>query len=83
VSTSSVAQAKAGLTGLINRARAGESVMISRTGEPTVGARPAAPAPSTTAVAARERPISDRVELRAGARTPVERLNMIYDKPVG
>ena len=81
MSTYSVADAKAGLPGLINRALAGEEVIITRHGKPVVELRPAVqPAPKAT-TAALERLLSHRVKLPPGAPTSVELLNMIYDEP--
>ncbi len=83
MSAYSVAEAKAGLPGLINRALAGEEVVITRHGKPTVELRPAkaaAPAPANLA-AAHERLLAGRVKLPAGAPTSVELLNLIYDDP--
>jgi len=76
----SVAEAKLGLPGLINRALAGEEVIITRHGKPMVELRPATPAVSAGALAAaHERLLSGVVKLPAGAPTSVELLNMIYD----
>jgi prevent-host-death family protein len=82
MSTYSVAEAKAGLTGLINRALSGEEVIITRHGKPMVELRPATTAPAnTTVTAAHERLLAGRVKLPAGAPTSVELLNLIYDEP--
>ncbi len=81
MTTYSVAEAKAVLPSLINRALSGEEVIITRHGKPMVELRPAAPTPSTVAVsAAHERLLSGRIKLPAGAPTSVELLNMIYDE---
>jgi prevent-host-death family protein len=81
MSTYSVADAKAALPSLINRALAGEEVIITRHGRPVAELRPAAaPIPAGRA-AALARLLSHRVEPPPGAPTSVELLNMIYDEP--
>jgi antitoxin (DNA-binding transcriptional repressor) of toxin-antitoxin stability system len=80
MTTYSVAEAKAGLPSLINRALAGEEVIIARHGKPMVELRPARIAPPTPSLgAAHERLLSGRVRLPAGAPTSVELLNMIHE----
>ncbi len=82
MSTYSVAEAKAGLPGLINRALSGEEVIITRHGKPMVELRPATPvASATTLAAAHERLLSGRIRTREGAPTSVALLDMIYDEP--
>lgn len=44
----SVSEARSGLPGLIDRAQAGERVVITRHGEPVAELRPALPGASTT-----------------------------------
>ena len=80
MSSYSVADAKAGLPSLINRALAGEEVIITRHGKPVVELRPTtAPAPAATV--SHDWFLSRRVKLAPGAPTSVELLNMIYDEP--
>ena len=82
MSTYSVADAKAGLPGLINRALAGEEVIITRHGKPVVELRPATvPAPASKL--SHDWYFSRRVTPAPGAPTSVELLNMIYDEPDG
>ncbi len=76
----SVADAKAGLPSLINRALAGEEVIITRHGKPVVELRPVAVS-APTATASHDWFFSRRVKLAPGAPTSVELLNMIYDEP--
>jgi prevent-host-death family protein len=83
LSSYSVADAKATLPTLINRALAGEEVIITRHGKPVAELRPtprAVPDREQAAVAhARLR--ARRVDLGPGTPTSVELLNMIYDAP--
>ena len=81
MSTYSVAAAKTGLPGLINRAMAGEEVIISRHGKPMVELRPAKAAHAPANTAAHERLLSGRAVLSGPAPTSVELLNLIYDEP--
>ncbi len=84
MTTYSVADAKAGLPRLINRALAGEEVVITRHGKPVVELRPAAAKPDPRASrAALERLIAGRVTLPHGAPNAVELLNLIYDETNG
>lgn len=83
MSTYSVVDAKSGLPSLINRALAGEEVIITRHGKPVVELRPAvaaksAPGERSTAFA---RLRAHRIRLPPGAPTSVALLNMIYDEP--
>jgi prevent-host-death family protein len=80
MSTYSVADAKAGLPGLINRALAGEEVIITRHGKPVVELRPTA-VPGPAGTVSHDWFLSRRVKLAPGAPTSVELLNMIYDEP--
>ncbi|MDB5479760.1 MAG: prevent-host-death family protein [Caulobacteraceae bacterium] len=80
MSTYSVADAKAGLRCLINRALAGEEVIITRHGKPVVELRPTT-VPSPAATGSHDWFLSRRVKLAPGAPTSVELLNMIYDEP--
>jgi prevent-host-death family protein len=80
MSSYSVADAKAGLPNLINRALAGEEVIITRHGKPVVELRPTA-APSPAAGGSHDWFLSRRVKLAPGAPTSVELLNLIYDDP--
>jgi len=83
MSAYSVADAKNGLPGLIDRALAGEEVVITRHGKPVVELRPtlgvAADRPVGTA--AHERLIAGRVRLKGAPITSVELLNQMYDEP--
>ncbi len=83
MSTYSVAEAKSSLPSLINRAMAGEEVVITRHGKPVVELRPTVAAMSApeerSAAFARLR--ARRIRLAPGAPTSVELLNMIYDEP--
>jgi prevent-host-death family protein len=83
MSTYSVADAKASLPSLINRALAGEEVIITRHGKPVAELRPA-PAPSSPMPdGSLEWFLSRRIKLPPGAPNSVELLNMIYDDPEG
>ncbi len=79
----SVAAAKAGLPRLIDQAMAGEEVIITRHGKPTVELRPAIVPRPETAVAAYQRLRAARVKAPPGAPTSVELLNLIYDEAGG
>jgi prevent-host-death family protein len=84
MSTYSVAAAKAGLPDLINRAMAGEEVIITRHGKPVAEIRPAPiapPASPASRAAMFEWLASRRLKLPEGAPNSVELLNMIYDEP--
>jgi prevent-host-death family protein len=84
MSTYSVAEAKAHLPGLINRALAGEEVLITRHGKPVAelkaAAQPGAGDPAERA-AALERFLAGMLHVPPGTPTSVELLNMIYDEP--
>ncbi|MGH7025293.1 MAG: type II toxin-antitoxin system Phd/YefM family antitoxin, partial [Caulobacteraceae bacterium] len=81
----SVADAKATLPRLIDRAAAGEEVVITRHGKPVAEIRPvtaAGTAPSREArAAAVEWLRARRLKLDRPGPTSVELLNMIYDDP--
>ena len=79
----SVADAKAGLPALINRALAGEEVIITRHGKPVVELRPASAPDTAGKAAALERLLAHRVKPAPGTPTSVELLNLIYDEPNG
>jgi len=81
VSAYSVANAKAGLPGLIDKALAGEEVIITRHGKPVAELRPARTSVPTTNSAAYERLRANRATLPPGSPNSVELLNMIYDEP--
>jgi prevent-host-death family protein len=85
MTTYSVADAKASLPRLIDRAMAGEEVIISRHGKPVAELRPARAALPTASPKARaafyEWLAARRAIPRAGAPTSVELLDMIYDEP--
>jgi prevent-host-death family protein len=76
----SVADAKAGLPRLIDKAMAGEEVIITRHGKPMVELKPATVAPPSKP-ASYEWLASRRIKPTPGAPTSVELLNMIYDEP--
>jgi len=81
MSSYSVADAKAGLPRLINRAMAGEEVVITRHGKPVAELRPTRRHDPKAAKAALERLLAARVTLPPGAPNSVELLNLIYDEP--
>jgi antitoxin (DNA-binding transcriptional repressor) of toxin-antitoxin stability system len=81
MSTHSVADAKAGLTSLINRAIAGEEVIITRHGKPVVELRATSASAAPGRAAALARLLAQRVTPPAGAPTSVELLDAIYDEP--
>jgi prevent-host-death family protein len=83
MSAYSVADAKATLPALINRALAGEEVIITRHGKPVAELRPAPTAlpDPKRAAAAYARLRARRLNLGPGTPTSVELLNMIYDDP--
>lgn len=84
MSTYSVAEAKSGLPGLINRALAGEEVIITRHGKPVVELRRtpvSSPAPAGAA-AFYDWLKGRRSTLKEGhAMTSVQLLDLIYDEP--
>jgi len=77
----SVADAKAGLPRLINRALAGEEVVITRHGKPVAELRPTAAPGPTAGGASHDWFLSRRLTPSVGAPTSVELLDMIYDGP--
>lgn len=78
--TYSVANAKAGLPRLIDRAMAGEEVIITRHGKPVAELRPTSTsAPATPTSYAQL--IAGRIKPKGPAPNSVELLNMIYDDP--
>jgi prevent-host-death family protein len=81
MSAYSIADAKAGLPGLINRALAGEEVIITRHGKPVAELRPAPPlAPSAIdALASYQRLKAGRLTPKGPTVTSVELLNQIYE----
>lgn len=81
MATYSVADAKAGLPRLIDKALAGEEVIISRHGKPMVEMRPAGRAAAAVAPAFYEWLASRRSTLKGPAITSVDLLNQIYDDP--
>jgi prevent-host-death family protein len=83
MSTYSVADAKAGLPRLIDKAMAGEEVIITRHGKPTVELRPTAmPRPAAPA-GSHDWFLSRRVKLDGDAPASVELLTLIYGQPNG
>lgn len=83
MSSYSVADAKAGLPRLINRALAGEEVIITRHGKPVAEIHPAVAPTEVVKPGAHDWYLSRRIKLPKGAPTSVELLNMIYDDPDG
>lgn len=82
MSAYSVANAKSSLPSLINRAMAGEEVIITRHGRPVVELRAMAVADSPSFVAdGHDWFLSRRVKLSGSSPTSVELLNMIHDEP--
>jgi prevent-host-death family protein len=77
----SVAEAKNGLSGLIDKAMAGEEVVITRHGKPVVELRQAAPPkPDRAARAASDaRLIAGRKAMKPINITSVELLNLMYE----
>ncbi len=81
MTTYSVADAKNGLPGLIDRALEGEEVIISRHGKPVAELRPIH-APARKATPATYAWLTARRQSRRGAGvTSVELLNQLYDDP--
>ena len=78
--TYSVADAKAGLPRLIDRAMAGEEVIITRHGAPVAEIRPAPTAGASSTSEAYERLRAGRIQL-AGAPSSVELLDLVYEQP--
>lgn len=81
MSTYSVAEAKSGLPSLINRAMAGEEVIITRHGKPVAELRPAAAPSAANPRAFYEWLESRRLKPKGPPITSVELLNQIYDEP--
>jgi prevent-host-death family protein len=81
MSTYSVAEAKSSLPALINRAMAGEEVIITRHGKPVVELRPTPAACPTPPAGSHEWFFSGRLKPKGAAPTSVELLNLIYDEP--
>jgi len=81
MSRHSIADAKATLPRLIDRAMAGEDVVITRHGKPVAEIRPATTLKGATRPGAHDWYLSRRLKLPQGAPTSVELLNMIYDDP--
>ncbi len=79
----SVADAKASLPSLINRAISGEEVIITRHGKPVAELRPRVTADPKGVAEAHARFFAQRVKLPPGSPTSVELLDMIYDDPDG
>lgn len=81
MSSYSVADAKAGLPRLIDRAVAGEEVIITRHGKPVAELRPAAAALPMARADIHAWMASRRLKPQAPAMTSVELLDLIYDQP--
>jgi len=81
MSAYSIADAKADLPRLINRAIAGEAVVITRHGKPVAEIRPCVSAPPVSRSEFLAGMASRRSVLRGGPITSVELLNLIYDDP--
>lgn len=78
----SVADAKAGLPRLINRAIAGENVVITRHGKPVAEIRPTVAATGPMSKGEMYAWLASRRSVLKGPpMTSVELLNLIYDKP--
>ncbi|HEV2365739.1 MAG TPA: type II toxin-antitoxin system prevent-host-death family antitoxin [Caulobacteraceae bacterium] len=85
MATYSVAEAKTHLPRLIDKAMAGEAVVITRRGKPVAELRPA-PEERATPTAAERQALYDRLEanrikLPPGSPNSVELLNLIYEDP--
>jgi prevent-host-death family protein len=81
MSTYSVADAKAGLPRLIDKAMAGEEVVITRHGKAVAVLRAAPSARRPAEAGAHDWFLSGRVKLAKGAPTSVDLLNLIYEQP--
>jgi len=77
----SVADAKAGLPRLIDKAMAGEEVIITRHGKPVAELRPATVASSMAKGDFYAWMASRRLTPKGPAMTSVELLDLIYDEP--
>jgi prevent-host-death family protein len=81
MATYSVADAKAGLPRLIDRAVAGEEVVITRHGKPVAELRPATIQTPVDRAALYAWLASRRLTLKGPPITSVELLNLIYEDP--
>jgi len=81
MSSYSVADAKAGLPRLINRAMAGEEVIITRHGKPVAEIRPAPVRGPAARAAFYDWLAGRRSTLKGSPITSVELLNLIHDEP--
>jgi prevent-host-death family protein len=81
MSTYSVADAKAGLPRLIDRALQGEEVVITRHGKPVAELRPARPAAEAAGAASYDWLRARRLARKGVGLTSVEVLNQLYDEP--
>jgi prevent-host-death family protein len=82
VAAYSVAQARDGLPGLIDKAMAGEEVIITRHGKPVAELR-SAPAEAPAPRLGVDWLASGRLKPKPGTPNSVELLNMIYEDPEG
>lgn len=78
----SVAQARDGLPGLIDKAMAGEEVIITRHGKPVAQLRPA-PTEAAAPHLGIDWLVEGRLKPKAGAPNSVKLLDMIYEDPEG
>jgi prevent-host-death family protein len=81
MTTYSVAHAKASLPRLIDRAMAGEEVVITRHGKPVAELRPVASKAPVAKAEFYAWLASRRITPKGDAPNSVELLNMIYDDP--
>jgi prevent-host-death family protein len=81
MTTYSVADAKAGLPRLIDRALEGEEVIITRHGRPVAELRPARAAQTDNGQASYEWLRARRLARKSVGLTSVELLNQLYDEP--
>jgi prevent-host-death family protein len=77
-----VAEAKNQLTSLIDRAMAGEEVIITRHGKPVAQLRPA-PTEAAAPHLGIDWLVEGRLKPKAGAPNSVKLLDMIYEDPEG
>jgi antitoxin (DNA-binding transcriptional repressor) of toxin-antitoxin stability system len=81
MTTHNVADAKANLPQLIDRALAGQEIVITRHGKPVAELRPTVRAPRKGAGVAYELLIAGRTPYVPGRPNSVELLNVMYEEP--
>jgi len=81
MSTYSVADAKASLPSLIDRAMAGEEVIITRHGRPVAEIRASRGEPARSSQASYEWLMARRKRRKSIGLTSIELLNQLYDEP--